>query len=75
LKQFFGPLRVFKPQGGAVVVPEIKLSQIAVKMLFLAMLVYTFHTTFEDGKEALNGVGMNIWISQGFRKGFRYDRD
>jgi len=34
-------------------------------MMFLAMLVYTLHTTFEDGEKALRGISVNRRIGKG----------
>src|SRR5208337_5103073 len=64
-KEFIGPLGIVNASGNALAIAEVKLGKITVKMMFLAMLIHTLHTTFEDGKEALHGVGVNGWIGRG----------
>ena len=55
-KEFIGSLGIINAPGDALAIAEIKLRKIAVKVLFLAMLVYALHTTFEDGEKALYGI-------------------
>ena len=47
-------------QGGAVVVPEIKFSQVPVQVLFLAVLIHTAHPAFEDREISLDGVRVHV---------------
>jgi hypothetical protein len=42
---------ILKTSGRALIIAKIKLCQILVKMAFLVKLIYSLHTTFEDGKE------------------------
>jgi hypothetical protein len=58
-KEFIGPLRIINSLGNALAIAEVKLSKVAVKMMFLAMLIHTLHTTFEDGEKAFHGVSAN----------------
>jgi hypothetical protein len=58
-KEFFGPLGIVYAPGDALAIAEVKLGKVAVKMAFLAMLIHTLHTTFEDGEKALHGVSVN----------------
>jgi hypothetical protein len=53
--------RVQWPSGrGAVAVTEIELGKVAVKVLLAAPLVHTAHPALHDGKEAFDGVGVNV---------------
>ena len=50
---------VIHAKGNAVVIAEIKLSEIAVQMLLAAMLVGAFHAALEDAEIVLDGVGVD----------------
>jgi hypothetical protein len=63
-KEFFGPLSIVNAVSNALAITEIKLGNIAMKVTFFAMLIYTFHATFKDREKALNGVGMYRPISE-----------
>jgi 2-methylcitrate dehydratase PrpD len=64
-KEFVGPLGIVNAPGDAFAIAKVKLGKVAVKVAFLAMLVHTLHTTFEDGKKALHGVCVNGWVDSG----------
>ena len=59
LQQFVRPLSIINAPGDALAIAKVKLGKIAVKMTFLAVLIYSLHTTFEYRKKALHGVSMN----------------
>ena len=48
--------RVIDAKSSAVRISEIELRQIAVKMLFAAMLIHPLHPALEDRIEAFDGV-------------------
>ncbi len=54
-----GALLIVHAQRDAVGIPEIKLRQIAVQVLFRAVLINALHAALEDGEEAfdLSGIG------------------
>ena len=39
---------------------EIKLGQIAMKVLVVTVLIYTLHAAFEDWEVTFNGIGMRV---------------
>ena len=45
--------------GDAVVIPEVKLCQIAVQVLFIAVLIHAFHASLEDREIAFQRVHVN----------------
>src|SRR6266702_1034881 len=59
LESATGPLHVIYAQANAIAIAEIEFCEIAVQMLFAAMLVDADHATLEDGEVAFNGVGVN----------------
>ena len=63
-KELVGPFSIVNAPGDALAIAEIKFGQIAVKVAFLAMLIYALHTTFEDGEKAFYGIGMNGGIGK-----------
>ncbi|OGP69155.1 MAG: hypothetical protein A2Z73_00170 [Deltaproteobacteria bacterium RBG_13_60_28] len=64
-KDLFGPIMVIKAIGNALIIAKIKFRKIPMEMLFLAMLIYALHTTFEDGEKAFHVIGVNSGIGQG----------
>src|SRR5580693_2082186 len=54
-----GTLNVIYAKPHAIGIPEIELREIAVQMLFLAVLVHAFHAALEDRIVAFDGVGMD----------------
>ena len=64
-KEFFGPLSVINASGDALAIAEIKLCQIAVKVIFLAMLIDALHATFEDREKSFHGVSVDGRIGKG----------
>jgi hypothetical protein len=56
----FGTLFVVNAECGAVVVPEIKLSEISMKMLFADMLIDAIDAALQDRKEVLGGIGGGV---------------
>src|SRR5437870_2377608 len=59
-QQNVSPRRVVDPVRLTVGIAEIKLRQIAVKMLLAAPLVDAAHPALEDREIALDGVGVNV---------------
>lgn len=59
LQSFNRPGLVIKAVLGARVIAELKFRQIAVQMLFAAMLIYATHAALEDRECAFNGVGVD----------------
>jgi hypothetical protein len=53
-------LCVANAQLDAVRMPEIKLSDVAVQMLFTTMLINAFHAALKDAVKALDRVGVNL---------------
>ena len=54
-------LGILNAKGGAVVVTEIELGKVAVKVLFLAVLVHpAAQAAFEHRKHVLGGVRMHV---------------
>ena len=45
---------------GAVRIPEIKFVQVALQVLFAAVVIHAAHTALEDAKEAFDGVGGDV---------------
>jgi hypothetical protein len=62
-KDVRGTAHVASAQGYAVVVAEIKLSEIAVKVLLIAMLIDATHAALEHRELALDGVGVNDLVT------------
>jgi hypothetical protein len=58
-KSALGALDIIYAEPDAIAIAEIKFAQIAMQMLFAAMLIDAFHATFEHAVEILDGVGMN----------------
>ena len=59
-KRDVGALNVIDAKLGAGVLPEIKLGQIAIKMLGIDVLVNADDAALEDRKEAFERVGVNV---------------
>ena len=57
LDSSLGTLFIIDAQRRAVVVPEIKLGEIAMKMLFADVLINAIDTTLQDREEVFCGVG------------------
>lgn len=55
-------LVIINAQRNAVIGPEIKLSQIALQVLFAAMLVGANHAALKDREKALQRVGMDFAV-------------
>ena len=55
-----GALDVVDAEPNAIGVPEIKLGQIAVKMLLAAMLIDADHAALENAVIAFDGVGVDL---------------
>ena len=55
-----GTLCIVDAKAYACVVAESKLVQIALQMLFSAVLIYTGHAALEDTEEALDRIGSNV---------------
>src|SRR5580765_503364 len=53
-------LGIVHAASDAVAVPEIKFRKVAVKVLFLTVLVNRLHTLLEDAEIAFDGVGVRI---------------
>jgi hypothetical protein len=60
LEREIGALFIVDAKLGASVLAKIELGKIPVKMLAIYVLVDANKTAFEDRKEALKGIGMNI---------------
>ena len=54
--QIFGALYIVHAQRDAVVIAEIKLSKIAMQVLFCTVLIGALHAAFEHRKHAFDGV-------------------
>ena len=59
-KSALGTLNILAPQLDAVIIPEIEFREIAVKVLFAAMLVDVLHAALEKTKVAFGGINMNV---------------
>ena len=58
--QGFGcPLLIVNAEPDAVVVAEVELRQVAVQVLFLAVLIDAAHPSLEHAEVAFDGVGMD----------------
>ena len=56
----FGASSVVNAEFDAIGVAEIELGEIAVKVLFAAMLIDADHAALEDAEIALDGVGVDL---------------
>lgn len=56
----FGALNVADANADAVVIPEVKFSEITVKMFLGAMLINAAHTALENRKRAFNRIRMHV---------------
>jgi hypothetical protein len=59
LQHSIGASNIINAKLDAVIITEVEFSDIAVQMLFVAVLINAFHATFEDAVVALNRIGMN----------------
>ena len=59
-ESLFRPLFIIHAFCDAVVIAAVELGQIAVKVLFGAMLVNALHTAYEDREIAFEGVGVAV---------------
>lgn len=59
-QRIVGSLRVIYFQGNSIVVAEIKLGQIALQVLRIAMLIDACHAALEDREHAFDGIGVHI---------------
>ena len=59
LQGAIGALLVIPVQRRAVVVAEVKFREVAVQMLFGAMLIDALHAALEDAEIAFNRVGVD----------------
>jgi hypothetical protein len=60
LKRDSGALSVVNTKLGAIILAEIKFSQVTIKVLFIDVLIDANQAMFENRKEAFKGVGMNV---------------
>ena len=60
LERANGAPLVVDAQRAPGIIPEIELGKVAVKVLFLAVLVNAHHSALENTERALNGVGVNV---------------
>ena len=58
-KEFIGPLRIINSLGNALAIAEVKLSKVAVKVLFAAMLIDALHAALENRIIAFDGIGVD----------------
>lgn len=54
------PNVIVNAHGNAVALAEVKFRQIAVQMVFGAMLIDALHAALEDREIAFNGVGVDV---------------
>ena len=59
LERLYGAGFIVHAQRDAVVIAEIIFAQIAVKVLFIAMLIDALHAALEDREIAFNGIGVS----------------
>lgn len=59
LQQRFCPGGVAHAERLAIVVPKIKLCNVAVQMVVAAVLVHALHAALEHREEAFDGVGVD----------------
>jgi hypothetical protein len=62
LRPFGGAGSIIKAVGDPVVISELEFSQIAMQVLFAAMLVNALHAALEDAEIAFHGVAVDRWV-------------
>jgi hypothetical protein len=58
-----GAVNVAAPESGPVIISEVKLGQITVQVLFLAMLIDALHAAFEDRERTFNRIRVDVAAS------------
>lgn len=54
------PLLIVDAEADSIVIPEVKLGQVAMEVLFRAMLIDALHAPLEDREHVLDGVGVHV---------------
>ena len=53
------PVKIINTPSHSIIIPEIELSKVSVKMLFIAMMVYAIDASLEDREIPFNGIPWN----------------